>query len=115
LVGRLAATKTNDKFPGVVQGMVMSSKAPQAELPSQEDLPPVQWRDVPTVLVDGVIGDCIVSGVRRITLAEFVYNETPGAPKPRIRTVVTLAMTDMALKNISDYLAKLVNSAADAG
>jgi hypothetical protein len=89
----------------------MGSKPPKTDTAPEAsvEIPPIQWRDVPTVAIDAALGNATVGGTHRVTLGEFVFNETPGATQPKLRSVVTLALTAASLKHLADYLTKLAN------
>jgi hypothetical protein len=76
---------------------------------AEAEVPPIQWRDIPTVVVDGALTHATINELQRVTLAEFVFNEAPGATKPKLRPVVTLALTPNALKSLAQYLTELAN------
>lgn len=67
-----------------------------------------EWTAVPTFVVDAAIGNVHVGGLHRITLAEFVLNATPGSETPKVRPVVTIALTPASLQYLAVHFANLV-------
>src|SRR5258708_34921786 len=80
----------------------------EEQTPHEE--PVINWRDVPTVVVDTVMAQASAAGIHRITLGEFVFNDAPNASKPKVRSVVTLALSQAAVRGLAEYFANITAS-----
>ena len=66
----------------------------------------MEWRDIPTILVDQVIGFTHLEGIGRITFGQLVFK--PNVDTPVGNPVVTIAASSTALKKIRDQINDVV-------
>jgi len=90
----------------------MQDTAPTEPESGPQDEAVIAWQPVPTVIADAILGNVMVGGSYRITIAEFVLNPEPGAEHPMVRPVIALSMTPTALRHIADRLADIAGPAA---
>lgn len=66
----------------------------------------VQWRTVPTLFVDQVVGFAAADGVGRLTLGELAFN--PDGGRPIGRPVVTIAASLLGLERLAFQLKEVI-------
>lgn len=69
----------------------------------------IEWRDVPTIVADSVVGFVTVGGMPRVTLGQISYK--PGGVQPKYIPVVTIAAPVEALGFIAAQLQEIASSA----
>lgn len=73
---------------------------------------PIEWRDVPTVLVDSVVGYVTVANLPRVTLGQISFR--PGGEHPVYLPQMTIASTIPALKFMAAQLLEIARQAEAA-
>jgi hypothetical protein len=66
-----------------------------------------EWRDVPTVGVDLVMGHASGGGLLKVILGETAYDPSPGATVPLIRPVLTIAGTAGVFETLGRAMIKM--------
>lgn len=62
----------------------------------------IEWREVPTVLVDSIVGWVNVAGIPRLTLGQVSYK--PGGSIPRYLPTVTIAMPAEGMRFMANQI-----------
>ncbi len=73
----------------------------------------IRWREVPTILVDQIVGFAAADGVARLSFGELVFN--PGGGIPNARLAVTLASSVDGWKRILIQVSDAINQLTAAG
>lgn len=55
------------------------------------------WRDVPTIVGEFVVGHAYAGGATRLLLGELLFNEDENATMPKIRPTVNLLIPNVAI------------------
>jgi hypothetical protein len=74
-----------------------------------------EWRDVPTVGVDLIMGHASGGGLLKIILGETAYDPSPSATVPLIRPVLTIAGTPNVFENIGRAMIKMAEQQRELG